>query len=434
MLRRTFLTAVALGAMLTGAAADPAVKGKLSIWLGYPETVDAFRLAQTEFRKKYPNVDVEILTFELREFEAKLAASVPAGSGPDLLVLHDFVFPRYFEGGSLAPMPDDLAKTVNDPQIIDEPFRAIVTRDGKPWGLPWWSGRSALFYNIDHFKEAGLEGPPKTTQEFWEYAQKLTKKAPSGELTRAGNSIRLTGASGGTQKFGYLYYQATGEQILEPGPKPGSVRITLKKHLDTAARVLLDHIEHLHGPTKVDDWALKHDAQGFVAGAASMFLREAWVIPFVKKNAPQLNFGVAPMPRDKAWGAFNFIEILSVNNDSKLKAPAWDFVRLLQAQPILDNVLEVSGWIPLRKDRDFSRFLAVEPRYEALINGLPGYTQYLEAPNVAYEEVTTRIGEIIQAAYRDASLVKNPEGVKRVLIRAHDTAARILKDQGILAE
>ena len=39
--------------------------------------------------------------------------------------------------------------------------------------------------------------------------------------------------------------------------------------------------------------------------------------------------------------------------------------------------------------------------------------QYIEAPNVAYEEMTTRVGEVIQAAFRDASLVGNMDGAKK---------------------
>ena len=414
--------------------ADTQTKGKLAIWLGYGETLDAFKLAQVEFAKQYPNVEVEILTFALRDFEAKLAIAIPTGVGPDILALHDFLFPRYYESESMEVVPADLSKMVNDPSIIDAPFARIATREGKLYGVPWWTGRSALFYNLDHFKEAGLSGPPKTLDQLWEYAEKLVRKDANGDLSRAGLTMRLTGPSGGIQKFGYMYYQVAGEQVFESGKKPGTVRVTLKKNLDAAARVLMARINHLHGAKKVDDWKLKHDAQGFASGAASMLLRESWVISWAKKNGPDLNFGVAPMPRDKSWGAFNFIELLSVNKDSKLKQASWDFIRILQSQAVLDNVLEVSGWIPLRKDRDFSGFLSKQPKYKAMMDDMKGYNQFLEPPNLAYEEATTRTGEVIQEAYRDASLVNNLEGNKKVIMKAYETALEILKDQEIFAE
>src|SRR5437879_6350810 len=257
MLGRLIVTAACLILSAQLATADEKTKGKLSIWLGYPETLEAFKLGQAEFKKKYPNVEVEILTFELREFEAKLAVSVPAGSGPDILALHDFLFPRYFESGVLADVPADLAKDINDTKVIDAPFKEIVTRDGKPWGMPWWTGRNAVFYNLDHLREAGLDGPPRTYADVWTYAEKLAKKGANGELTRAGISLRLTGPSGGTQKFGYFYYQLAGVQMFEPGKKPGTVQVTIAKNIDAAARVLLDHVEHLHGAKKSHDLALK---------------------------------------------------------------------------------------------------------------------------------------------------------------------------------
>jgi multiple sugar transport system substrate-binding protein len=437
MKRRTVLAGGAALALVglapaKAAAPDP-VSGKLSIWLGYGETAPAYRLALPAFKEMYPNIQVEILTFDLHEYEAKLAVAVPTGNGPDLLTLHDYIFPHYYENESLDPMPDDLAAVVNNPKIVDPVFAKIVTRDGKPWGMPWWKGARALFYNLDHFKEAGLSGPPKTMKEMWEYAEKLTKKAPDGTLTRAGISLRLTEGSGGLQKFSDMYYAMTGVQVLEPGPKPGTVRVTLKDNLDAGAQLLLDYIEHLHGPKKADDWALKHDAQGFANGAASMFLREDWVVAFVRKNGPDIRFATAPVPSGKAWGNFNFTENLSVNKDSKLKKPAWDLIRLLQEQKYLDNVLQESGWVPLRMDRDFSAFLGRNPEYKAFLEPISGYTPWIEAPDVAYVEVTSRTGDVILAAYRDASLLNNPEGAKKALLKAQDVAVAILKNAGIYA-
>ena len=72
MIKRFFAVMACLLLFTQIASADEKTKGKLSIWLGYPETLDAFKLGHAEFKKMYPNVDVEILTFELREFEAKL--------------------------------------------------------------------------------------------------------------------------------------------------------------------------------------------------------------------------------------------------------------------------------------------------------------------------------------------------------------------------
>jgi multiple sugar transport system substrate-binding protein len=417
------------------AAADP-TSGRLSIWLGYGETAPAYKAAIEDFKQLYPNIQVELLSFDLREFEAKLSVGVPTGNGPDILTLHDFIFPHYFNNDHLDEVPADLVKVINDPKIVEPVFRDVCSREGKPWGVPWWKGSRAFFYNLDHFKEAGLAGPPKTMDEMWEFAEKLTKKNPDGTIARAGVSLRLTDGSGALQKFCDHYYAMTGHQILEVGSKPGTVRVTLKDKdcIDGGVKLLLDYIAHLHGPKKVDDWALKHDAQGFANGLASMLFREDWVVAFIRKNGPNIKFATAPVPRGKAWGNFHLAEILSVNKGSKVKKPAWDFIRLLQEQKYLDIVLQESGWVPLRLDRNFSAFLAKNPEYKAFLEPIPGYQAYLEPPNTAYVECTTRTGDVILAAFRDASLLGKPEGAKAVLFKAYDTAAAILKRSGIYSE
>lgn len=418
--------------LLAGTPAE--AQEKLSIWLGYGETLPAFEFVKEQFEEKYPDIEVEILTFSLRDFEAKLASSMPTGAGPDLLALHDFLFPRYYDNEYLEPLPEDQAQIVTDPEKMNQTYTAIVSRDGVAYGVPYWTGRSTVYYNVDHFQEAGLPGPPETIEQLWEYAEKLVKKDENGEVTRAGITMRLTGPSGGIQKFGYLYYQMAGEQIFETGQEPGTVRVTLKDNLDVAVQALLDRVNHLHGDRKVDDWTLKHDAQGFASGVASMLLRETWAIAFIKKNGPDINFDTAPMPKGKVRGAFNYIEILSVSNQSELKEETWDFIRMLQEQEALDVLLKESGYSPLRKDRDFAWFLQENPKYKAVMEDFEGYQQYLEAPNTAYEETTTRVGEVLQEAYRDADLVDNPEGCQEVILKMQKVAEQILEDNGILAE
>jgi hypothetical protein len=48
--------------------------------------------------------------------------------------------------------------------------------------------------------------------------------------------------------------------------------------------------------------------------------------------------------------------------------------------------------------------------------------------------MTTRVGEVIQNAFRDASLAGNMDGARKVMMRAHDTAVKILKDNDLYSE
>jgi len=93
------------------------------------------------FKEMYPNIQIELLSFDLHEYEAKLAVAVPTGNGPDILTLHDYIFPHYYDNDALDVVPADLVATINNPKIIDPVFTRILSRDGKPWACP--GGRAA---------------------------------------------------------------------------------------------------------------------------------------------------------------------------------------------------------------------------------------------------------------------------------------------------
>ncbi len=46
--------------------------------------------------------------------------------------------------------------------------------------MPLFRGQSALYYNTEMFAKAGLSGPPKTMDEYTEYAKKLTQRDAAG--------------------------------------------------------------------------------------------------------------------------------------------------------------------------------------------------------------------------------------------------------------
>ena len=74
---------------------------------------------------------------------------------------------------------------------------------GKTWGIPFQRSTIVLYCNKEMFKEAGLDPnrPPANWKEMVEYAQKLTKRDASGQVTQWGIQIPSSG-------FPYWLFQA----------------------------------------------------------------------------------------------------------------------------------------------------------------------------------------------------------------------------------
>lgn len=403
-----------------------AAETKIMVWSGLSETQKPLEKAAEIFMMQNPGVEVEVLTFDLRDFEAKVAASIPTGSAADVIVMDQSLLRRYAKAGFLAEAPAEIAGWVNTPGRYIELAPQFASYQDKVVAVPFYGGGPALFYNKDHFKEAGLTRPPETVDEVYEYAVKLRKMNADGELTRAGISLRLTGPVGGLQKWAFITYQMAGVQPVEEGKDPETFHAAMDN--EASAKSLVWHVNLLHGEDKSDDWALKHDAEAFASGVASMFMRESWVIPYVKEKGPDINFGVQAMPRDKFWGIYDWLVCGAVPSSSSQKELAWKFMLAMQEKEVLDILFRDSGWIPSRRDLDFEDILAWEPRFRPFVELPEGAKIYFEANCFSYSEIWQKAGEVIQEAFRDASLVDNLEGARKVVKKAHDLVNQILQD------
>src|SRR5919198_596658 len=67
-------------------------------------------------------------------------------------------------------------------------LHANASVDGELYGVPFHNSTPLLYYNVEHFKEAGLDPsrPPRTWAELVDAAKKLTKGDRSGFLMPAG--------------------------------------------------------------------------------------------------------------------------------------------------------------------------------------------------------------------------------------------------------
>lgn len=401
------------------------LKGNITVWGCFTELQKPLEKATQIFTTENPAVKVEVLVFDLRDFEAKVAATAPVGQAADIIVMDHSLTNRYAKAKLLASAPAEIEKWVKTPGRYLPIVPEKASYEGKIVGMPFFGGMPALFYNKDHFAEAGLKEPPKTVSEVYDYAVKLRKMDASGKLTRAGYSIRLTGPTGGTQKFAFFSNQILGQDVVVDGKQPGTYHANMDN--EESAKTLQYYIKLLHGKDKSDDWALKHDAEGFAAGDVAMFMRESWVIPLMKDKGPKINYDIAYQPRDKFWRIYDWSVNACVPESGKQKAAAWEYTKVMQKKEVMEVLFTDSGWIPSRRDIVFKEILAQEPRFKVFIDYPKGAEIYFETNSSGYTEIWTKAGEVIQAGYRDAGLLNNLPGSRAVMKKANDVADEILK-------
>ena len=78
------------------------------------------------------------------------------------------------------------------------------------------------------------------------------------------------------------------------------------------------------------------------------------------------------MPKGVRWGDLANGENLYVTKNSKYPEVAWDFVKFLESDRWLQELLKVSGWLPQRRDADLKEILAGQPAYKAFLFSDPG--------------------------------------------------------------
>jgi multiple sugar transport system substrate-binding protein len=160
----------------------------------FAQRVQAIDTLIKQFEAANPGIKVKHTHIPYDDFRVKIAAAIPAGQGPDVVQLFYGWLQDYLKAGLLQPLPADAFSVVE----IEKEFFPIVQQmklDGKYYALPTAVRSLALFWNKTLFKEAGLdpERPPATLDELVDYARKLTKRSPNGDLLQAGLTIDMGG-------------------------------------------------------------------------------------------------------------------------------------------------------------------------------------------------------------------------------------------------
>jgi multiple sugar transport system substrate-binding protein len=267
------------------------------------------------------------------DYNAVLTNNLSAGTAGDVFYLPGEVAPGFIATDKVLPLND----------VVDtSPFIAslleVYTQDGNIYGIPKDFNTLAVFYNKDLFDEAEVDYPSAddTMSSFKE------KLAGVAELDDS-----IAGACLGADfaRLGAFAY-ANGWQ---PFNEDGSVSLT-----DEAFVSAFDYYTGLVTEglaVQPSDVGAGWPGDCLAQETAAVAIEGAWILGFLRDNAPNLAYGAAPLPMSDTTGErgnFTYSVAWALNADSQNQEAAVKVLEALTSEEAQQFILEQGLALPSR--------------------------------------------------------------------------------------
>ncbi len=317
-----------------------------------------------DFNKEHPNINVTpVYAGSYQDTQAKAVAASRAGNPPDVAVLLASATYQLEDLGVINPV-DEFVADDKDKGYINDFFPALwlnAKDKGKIWAIPFQRSTPVLYYNVDAFKEAGLDPnrPPKTWDELASYAKKLTQKDAKGNAAQWGIEIPT-------------YYWIFQGFVLEAGGQlmnDDGTRVYFDSQPAKQALQFWTDLQNKYGvmPKAALPWASV--ASDFMTGRTAMIFHSTGsLVGF--RNGSKFKVGVAFMPAKQDFGVPTGGGNLYMfkNIPASHKEATWTFIKWMTSPEQAARWSMGSGYIVVRRSAlDLPEFKEYTDKYpEAL--------------------------------------------------------------------
>jgi ABC-type glycerol-3-phosphate transport system substrate-binding protein len=305
----------------------PKPTGKITVW-GW--SYDSFEKPglMADFKAKYPDIEVEIVTYKAGDNYQNLQLAISAGQGaPDVVQIENSHLAQFVELGGLADITDKVTPYLTK---VSKYKWVDAEKDGKYYAMPWDDGPVVMYYRRDVFKAAGLSDDPAEVDKMvstWDgyLATCKTIKEKTGKNcfahSTSNNDARLYEIALWQQGLGY--YDAAGKVSVD---SPQNVDTLEKLGEFWKAKVTSEEVPW------TDPWYAELSSKD---KSVATIVEASWLGVFLKSwiadKTPGL-WGVAHMPafaEGQPRAANDGGSTLAISAESKNKEAAWTFIQFM---------------------------------------------------------------------------------------------------------
>jgi multiple sugar transport system substrate-binding protein len=280
--------------LLAAMSAQAATTLKLVEVLTSPERTETLKALVQKFESQNPGVHVEITSLPWGSSFEKFATMVSAGDVPDVVEMPDRWLSLYAGNGKLESLEPYLAKWNETAALNDRALQMARAVNKTAYLMPYGIYLRALIYNKKLFKQAGVDAPPRTLDEFLQVSRKVSALSGKYGYCMRGGPGGLNGwmIFGATVAGSGAYFHADGTSTLTD---PEWIK---------GLTWFIDLYKNGLAPKDSVNWGFNEVVAGFYAGTCAMLDQDPDSLIAIAQRMKPEEFGVAPLPKGPSGKAF----------------------------------------------------------------------------------------------------------------------------------
>ena len=320
------------------------------------------------------------------DFKKQLSIGLAANKLPDIVIIDNPDHAAYAAMGMFADISGYIRDWPDKEQYFKGPWESC-TLDGKVYGIPFGSNCLALYYNEDMLNSAGVDVP-----ETWDQLG----KQPNNRQWSSRHSYFGSQERRGT--FQLIPWLLSAGASVEKVDSPEAIK---------AFSYLADLIKDGSMSKEVINWTQGDVMKQFIAGKVAMMINGPWQIPTMKKEAPDLKWGVSLIPKDKQFASVLGGENFGVINGDKIEESV-KFLMYAVQKDLVNDYIDDFGYIPSRKDAAAAPQFTEDPIMKVFAEEM-NYAMP-RGPHPQWPELSNAISTALQETL---TLTKSPEDAAR---------------------
>lgn len=341
----------------TTAKEEKTDKVKIEFFNQKSEIKDIMDEIVKEFNETHPNIEVEQV--QVPDGGNVLISRMSSGDMPDIAGIYpnESKFKEYVDGGFFMDLTGEKFLENLNPNVVDS-----VKYNDKDYSVPLTMNAYGIFYNVDKFKELGLD-VPTTWEEF---------ESTVGKIKEAGYIPFATSLKEGWT-LGHLSEAVVGNTMGVD--KASEFFLSDQKAEDNEEfKKAMGRMEVFFDNTEEDALGTDYNTAAtlFAKEEALMFPQGIWAAPVIENAGAEFEYAMLPVPADKADDtkvAYGVDLAVGISETTEHPEEAKEFVEYLTQKEVAQKLHDT--------EKSPSVVKGVEPKNTSTI----GVTEYLSNNN-----------------------------------------------------